>query len=297
MSILRVGKASPEIVTTYRDDDVLFYLGNIRGNEILSPEEEIEIFNQIRNGATEEERLSARKKLMESHQRFIFSVAKKYANGNNIMDIVQEANVGLGKAIDEGKFEPNKGTRFLTYAIWYIRREILSYFTNRASMVKTSNKQKLIGVVPRITAKFLQENMREPTPEELLELIQQEGRVRIVDKRDVMELETSSIDEAMIDDWTEPSPLQREFATETSSQNDYEAQTEIDDMANMLSEFMSVCNDVEKEVLTRLYGLGGTAQWTQESIADNMGITKTRVKQIEKRAIQKMRKAFVTVER
>ena len=297
MSILRVGKASSEVITTYRDDDVLFYLGNIRGNEILSAEEEIEIFNQIRNGATEEERLAARKKLMESHQRFIFSVAKKYANGNNIMDIVQEANVGLGKAIDEGKFEPSKGTRFLTYAIWYIRREILSYFTNRASMVKTSNKQKLIGVVPRITAKFLQENMRDPTPEELLVLIQQEGRVRIVDKRDVMELETSSIDEAMLDDWTEPSPLQREFATETSSQNDYEVQMEIDDMANTLAEFMTVCSDVEKEVLTKLYGLGGTAQWTPESIADDMNITKTRVKQIEKRAIQKIRKAFVTVKR
>lgn len=297
MKILRVGKASSEVTTTYRDGDVLFYLNNIRANEVLSPEEEVELLDKIKNGATEEERKSARTKLMECHQRFVFSVAKKYANGHNLMDILQEANVGLGKAIDEGNFDPTKGTRFLTYAVWYIRREILSYFTNRASMVKSSNKQKLIGVIPRLTAKFMQENMREPSPDEMLELIQEEGKVRIIDKRDVLELETSSIDETMLDDWTEPSPIQREFTSETSTRNDYEEEMDKEEMSHLISTYLGVCTQQEKDILTRLYGLNGIEQFTADHIAYEMGLSSLRVKQIEKRAIKKIRKAFVPVTR
>ena len=295
--ILRVGKASSEVVTTYRDEDVLFYLNNIRGTNVLSPEEEIELLDKIKNGTTEEERLTARKKLMESHQRFVFSVAKKYANGHNLMDVLQEANVGLGKAIDEGDFDSTKGTRFLTYAIWYIRREILSYFTNRASMIKSSNKQKLIGVIPRLTAKFMQEHMREPSPDEILELIEDEGRVRIIDRRDVLDLETPSIDEAMIDDWTDPSPTQREFDIKTAANNEYEEQIEKDDLIYLVSTYLGVCSDEEKMVLTKLYGLNGTEALTADSVALDIDSSVNRVKQIEKRAIKKIRKTFVPVTR
>ena len=106
-------------------DDVMSYLNDIRKFEVLTPEEELAIFDKIKNG-TEAESIAAKQKLMECNQRFVYSVAKEYARGNDILDIVNEGNKGMAEAID--RFDHTRGMKFITYAVWYIRRAIVSYY-------------------------------------------------------------------------------------------------------------------------------------------------------------------------
>ena len=141
------------------DEDVMFYLNNIRGYEVLSPDEEVAVFEKIKNG-TEEEKTKARQLIMASNQRFVYSLAKEYAKGKDIMEIVQIATMGMEKAID--KFDVTLGMRFMSYAVWYMRREILQSFNGESQMVRTANKQKLMGALPKIKEKFFQENQRDP---------------------------------------------------------------------------------------------------------------------------------------
>ena len=146
------------------DDGIMSYLNSIRKFEVLSPEEEVELFLTIKNG-TPEESEAARQKIMQCNQRFVYLVAKQYAKGNDIKDLINEGNVGMNTAID--KFDVTKGMKFISFAVWYIRREIVSHITNDTSIVRTSNKQKLMGILPRVKEKFIQEHEREPMPEEV----------------------------------------------------------------------------------------------------------------------------------
>jgi RNA polymerase primary sigma factor len=295
MSVLRVGKASSNAQKTLRNEDVMFFLNNIRDKDVLTPEEENELFYTIRNGKTEEERMAARNKLIECHQRFVFSLAKSYANGDNVMDYVQEANNGLIQAID--KFDQSRGMRFLTYAVWYMRREILSYITNLSSSIKTSNKQKLMGIIPRLKNKFLQEHERYPEPEELLELIEEDGKVKIIDKRDVAEVFISSIDEFIHDDNNnEPTPIQKEFNSGSASYNDYEDEIERESMKAYVESILSYCNEKEQNVIKMHYGIGYDYEYSPEAVAEYYNMTVTRVQQIRKNAFEKIRK-FATVPR
>ena len=120
-----------------RTDNINTYLRDIQKYPILTPDEEIELFIQMKNGDKE-----ARNKLILCNQRFVFKIAKMYVSGDALLDVVNEGNIGLIKALDESDFDVTKGMRFLTLAVWYIRREIVSYLTNDINLVKKSNTTK-----------------------------------------------------------------------------------------------------------------------------------------------------------
>lgn len=271
----------------------MFFLNNIRNYDLMSPEEEYGIINQIKNGRTEEERAAARNKLIEANQRFIFAIAKSYGNGEDVMEYVQVANIGLIKAIEEGDFDPTRGTKFLTFAVWYIRREILSYITNLSTPIKTSNKQKLMGVVPRLKNQFIQEHHRSPEPEELLDLIEEDGKVKIIDKRDVAEINISSIDEFIHDDTNRPTPIQLEFDGNSASYNEYEDKVEQEGTKAYVESILTLCTEKEQTILKMLFGIGCDYAYTPEAVGQMFNMTPTRVQQIRKNAIEKIRKYAV----
>ena len=153
------------------NENVISYLNVIRRYEVLTPEEEVATFEIIKNG-TEKESTAARQKIIMSNQRFMYAVAKEYAKGNDIMDIINEGNKGMNDAID--RFDITRGMRFISYAVWYIRRAIVSHITNEGVMVRSTNKQKLMGILPRIKEKFYQDNQREPEPYEIIEILDKE---------------------------------------------------------------------------------------------------------------------------
>ena len=294
MSVLRVGKESGIFSPTQRNEDVSFFLNSIRGYDIISAEEEAELFNIIKTSKNEAEVENAKKKIVESHQRFVFSVAKTYASSANILDLVQEGNTGLMEAIKV--YDPTKGTRFLTLAVWYIRRNIGFYIVNHSQMVKTSNRQKLINIIPKAKTKFIQENGREPNTDELVDAIESMSTVKIVNKKDVEDLNFSSINEIMSGDEDKPTPIQMEFDTSTASYNEYEEQIDREDVSATVDSLLKICTEKEQTILKMLFGIGYDYPMSPEDVAIELGMSPGRVTQVKKSLLVKLRK-YVTVAR
>lgn len=270
------------------DDGVMSYLNSIRRFEVLNPEKQAEIFEKIKNG-TEEEKTKAKQTLMETNQRFVYSLAKEYAKGDDVMDIVDTATIGMEEAID--KYDPTVGTTFLTYAVWYMRRKILAEMVNNGSMVKSSNKQKLMGVLSRIKERFYQVNQRDPQPYEVIEILDQEYGIKIKEKEDTYDLVISSISDTMVGDNDAPSPTQLEYDVYTASRNDYEDVIEAEANSNLVERLLSVCTAKEAQIMRMLYGIGYDDPFSPEDVAEVFDMTKTRVMQIKKNLIKKMQKA------
>lgn len=237
---------------------------------------------------------SARKKIVECNQKFVFSIAKKMGSQANVLDLVDEGNIGLIEAID--KFDPTKGTRFLTFAVWYIRRNMGFYITNHSKMVKTANKQKLITMLPKAKAKFIQENGREPYNDELVEMVEKMFGFKVKNTSDVSDLNFSSINEMMSGDDNQPTPAQLEFDATTASYNDYEEEVEREAMAERLETLLSVCTERDRTILKMLYGIGYDAPVPVEEIGEMFNLGPMRVKQVEKNALAKIKK-YATVAR
>ena len=269
-------------------DNVMSYLNGIKDFEVLKPDEEIALFDKIKNG-TEEESDAARQKLIECNQRFVYSLAKQYAKGNEIGDLIGEATYGMNEAID--RFDPTKGMRFLSYAVWYMRRAIVSYITNDGTMVRSANKQKLMGALPKAKEKFVQENHRDPLPEELIEILQNDFNIKIKEESDLYDLTMVSISDTMVGDETSPSPIQVEYDTYTATRNEYEDEMDSEANTYLVNALLSVCTEKEQTIMRMLYGIGYDDPVSPEDVAEYFGMTATRILQIKKNIIKKMQKA------
>ena len=273
-------------------DDVMFYLNSIRKTHPLTKQEETELFEKIKNG-TEEEREKAKSEIILSNQRLVYSIAKEYAKGKDVMDIVNEGNKGWEDAFK--KFDPSFGVRFTTYATYYIRRSIVAFFTNNGVMVRSANKQKLVGILPKIREKFFQENNREPLPEEIREILEDEYGVKIKENEDVYDVSVSSISEPMVGDDSTPSPVSLEYDAATAAYNEYEEQIESDANAYLVNHLLSVCDDDERTIIKMLYGIGQDNPSSPEYVAEMFNMTPSKVVQLKKNAIKKMQKASLQI--
>ena len=270
------------------DDGIMSYLNDIRDFEILSPDEEVAILEKAKNG-TEEEKIKAKQKIMECNQRFVYSVAKEYAKGNDVRDFVNTATIGMEKAIE--RFDPTIGTRFLTFAIWYMRREILSSITNDGVMVRSGNRQKLIGALPKLKERFFQENHRDPSPDEVMDILNKEYNIKIKEAEDTYDVSMSSISDTMVGDSDYPSPVQLEYESATATYNEYEDEIERESKTYLVERLLSVCTEKERNIMKMLYGIGYDEPISPDNVAEYFNMTKTRVMQIKKNLIKKMQKA------
>lgn len=274
------------------NDGVMSYLNDIRKYEVLTPDEEVATFEIIKDG-NEEEKIKARQKIMLSNQRFIYAVAKEYAKGNEIMDIINEGNKGMNDAID--RFDPTRGMRFISYAVWYIRRAIVSHITNDGAIVRSSNKQKLMGILPKVKETLFQKYGREATPEEVMESLQNDYNIKIKEKEDVYDMCVSSISDTMIGESDSPSPSQMEFEAYTATRNEYEDEMDKESNVYLVGKLLSVCTKKEQEIIKKLYGIGYDNPISPEDVAEEYGMTRTRILQMKKNIIKKMQKASVQI--
>ena len=274
------------------NDGVMSYLNDIRKYEVLTPDEEVATFEIIKDG-NEEEKIKARQKIMLSNQRFIYAVAKEYAKGNEIMDIINEGNKGMNDAID--RFDPTRGMRFISYAVWYIRRAIVSHITNDGAIVRSSNKQKLMGILPKVKETLFQKYGREATPEEVMESLQNDYNIKIKEKEDVYDMCVSSISDTMVGESDSPSPSQMEFEAYTATRNEYEDEMDKESNVYLVGKLLSVCTKKEQEIIKKLYGIGYDNPISPEDVAEEYGMTRTRILQMKKNIIKKMQKASVQI--
>ena len=260
------------------DDPVRMYFKEIGKVPLLTAEEERELAIRIEQGDEE-----AKKKLCESNLRLVVSIARRYLNrGLSFLDLIQEGNLGLIKAVE--KFDYTKGYKFSTYATWWIRQAITRSIADQARTIRIPvHMVETINKLIRVSRQLLQEYGREPTSEEIArEMGISVEKVREIKKisQDPVSLETPIGEEEdshlgdFIPDEDIPSPVDAAAYSMLQKQ---------------LREVLDTLSEREKKVLILRFGLDDGRPRTLEEVGREFNVTRERIRQIEAKALRKLR--------
>lgn len=271
---MRQLKITPSL--TVRTKAAEDYLRDINRLETITPEEETELAIRIQEGDDD-----AYRRLVEANLRFVFSVAKQYqGRGMELMDLVNEGNIGLMKAAL--KFDPTRGFKFISYAVWWIRQQILQALSEQGRLIRLPlNQVGALTKISRVRAEFMQENEREPSDEELAELVDL-TREKLGDTL-MGDIQSLSLDYPLGEDQTET--LMNIIPDQESPSAD--GSLEQESLREDLASVMAVLNERERQVLTLSFGLGCQAR-SLEEISEGMSLTRERVRQLKMKAIHKL---------
>jgi RNA polymerase primary sigma factor len=279
-----------------RSENTTRFYNDIKDYPTFTREEEIAWFNQLRHGATKEERDWARTYIMICNQRMVVAAAKKWASTDTLMDYVNEANFGLSEAIES--FDATVGTKFASYAMWYILRAINVYNNGDNQLVRKTNQSKTFHVISKATNDFLQEFERTPTPEELLEIINGKYKKDIIDKNDLIPTHYASIDlgEANEDENFIGGDMV-DYNRASASYNDYVEKENNDFDKKLVSSLLNKLSPRKKEIIKMRFGLfddnGLNREYEREEIGQKLGLTAERVRQLEAEAMDEMKKEYI----
>ena len=260
------------------DDPVRMYLKEIGRVPLLTAEEEIEIAQRMEQGDEE-----AKKKLAEANLRLVVSIAKRYVGrGMLFLDLIQEGNLGLIKAVE--KFDYRKGYKFSTYATWWIRQAITRAIADQARTIRIPvHMVETINKLIRVSRQLLQEYGREPPPDEIAKAMGiSESKVREIIKiaQEPVSLETPIGEE-------EDSHLGDFLEDETALAPAEAASHAL--MKEQLKDVLDTLTPREEKVLRLRFGLDDGHQRTLEEVGKEFQVTRERIRQIEAKALRKLR--------
>ena len=258
---------------------ISLYLNDIQKYELLTKEEEYELLRKIREDKDED----ARHLLILSNLRLVISVAKKsMGNGLLLIDLISEGNIGLIKAIN--KFDYEKGHRFSTYAVWWIKQSIKKAVINKGRDIRMpSYKYEQLSKVNRTIMEYISEFGETPTTKYIAEKTElKESKVVLLlnEFQDILSLNETIGDNIFLEDVI------------GASDNIEEKIIKEDQLAEMRDLLDNILSDREKEILELRYGLYDNKIHTLKEIGDMLSITRERVRQIEKKAITKLKLHF-----
>lgn len=268
------------------DQAINAYLKDINRYKVLSATEEAELVKKMREGDE-----SAREKLTTANLRFVYAVAKRYANSDNLLDLVQEGNTGLITALNA--FDPEKGTRFLSCAVWYITRSILAHINGENAIIRKTNNTKTVYKIPKIKEKFYAENNRYPDADELAAILEADYGLKIKDKTDLLDVSTTSISTCFDDEDSRAFENTPYFSEKTAVDNDYLPEMDKEFNSVVSGALMSSLTEREQTIVKMAFGIGYNKEYTNAEIADEIGMSSERVRQLKNGAIEKMRKLAV----
>lgn len=271
-----------ENVDSFADDSVRLYLREIGKIPLLSPEEEFNLAQRILLGDKK-----AKDKMVESNMRLVVSIAKRYGGrGLDFLDLIQEGNTGLLRAVE--KFDPDKGFKFSTYATWWIRQAITRAIADQARTIRIPvHMVETINKVLRTTRRLTTELNREPTNEEIAkELDMEPDKVDYVMKikQDIASLDASvgregDDEDSVLGDFVED---EERISPEDSAANQI--------LKEQLAKIISTLTDREQKIIRLRFGIGGGRPHTLEEVGSEFAVTRERIRQIEAKALSKLRK-------
>lgn len=269
-------------VDAFADDSVRLYLREIGKIPLLDLDEEQKLAKKAAKGDKK-----AKDKMVEANMRLVVSIAKRYSGrGLDFLDLIQEGNTGLLKAVE--KFDPAKGFKFSTYATWWIRQAITRAIADQARTIRIPvHMVETINKVLRATRKLTQELNREPTVEEIAkELDMEPEKVDYVMK---IKQDIASLDQSVGRDGDDEDSVLGDFV------EDEERDSPEDSAANQilkeqLAEIISTLSDREQKIIKLRFGVGGGRPHTLEEVGAEFSVTRERIRQIEAKALSKLRK-------
>ena len=273
---------TPENVDAMADDSVRMYLREIGDIPLLSQEEEPELAHKAVKGDKK-----AKDKLAESNMRLVVSIAKKYSGrGLDFLDLIQEGNTGLLRAVE--KFDPEKGFKFSTYATWWIRQAITRAIADQARTIRIPvHMVETINKVMRTKRRLTQELNREPSDAEVADAMGMDAEkieyvMRI--RQDIASLDASvgrdgDDDESVLGDFIEDS--ERDSPEEATANQILKEQ---------IAEILTTLSEREQKIIRLRFGIGGGRPHTLEEVGNEFSVTRERIRQIEAKALAKLRK-------
>ena len=259
------------------NDPVRMYLKEIGKISLLSLAEETELSERIANGDEE-----AKNRLAESNLRLVVSIAKRYVGrGMLFLDLIQEGNIGLMKAVE--KFDANKGYKFSTYATWWIRQSITRAMADQARAIRIPvHLLELINRIFAVKRDFMQKYNREPSNEEIAEILNTTPEK--IEDAIMVSVEPTSYDIPVKED--EDTSFRDFIPDRAESTESIVFNSSLGDDINKILESL---NPREQEVIKLRYGLGGKNPMTLEDVGKKFGVTRERVRQIEGKALRKLK--------
>jgi len=273
-------KVAEEVEPNY-NDSVQMYLREIGKVPLLKSDDEVRLAKLIEKGE-----ISAKQKLTEANLRLVVSIAKKYVGRSNnlsLLDLIQEGNIGLFKAVE--KFDYHKGYKFSTYATWWIRQAITRALADQSRTIRIPvHMVETINKYTQIVRQLVQELGREPLAEEIAAEMEMEvDKIRHIQKisQETVSLETSigdSDDDSVLGDFIED--------TETIMPDQTASRTLL---KNHVTEILEELSPREQRILKIRFGLDDGVTHTLEEVGQEFGVTRERIRQIEAKALDKIR--------
>lgn len=284
MDVVNLRSSNNNFLT--RSETLMRFYHDVAKYKILSLEEENEWINIYVNGSSEQKEI-AKNELITSNIRFVIAMAKKYGNDDNVLDLINEGIIALNESLE--RFNPKVGVRFLSFAVWYVKREITNYCMNKSGIVRKKNAHKTYHIMSKVTNKFIQKELRQPTLEELQEILINEYNVDIKDVNDILETKVSSIDERFDDEDETCIGDILLFNNNTLSNNSYEDITNKDFNNKLLTSLFKNLNEREITIIKLLYGIGYERPYEIKEVANIIGMTSERIRQLKKSIVEKMK--------
>ena len=270
-------------ITSRNNEALDRYLNEIAREPMLTPEEEAELATKIHKGGKEGEQ--ARDRLVSANLRFVVAVAKQYQNqGIFLTDLINEGNMGLVKAAE--KFDETRGFKFISYAVWWIRQSIIEALAVKSRIVRVPlNQVGIAGKVNRATEQFVQLNGRIPSTQELSQITGIDENT-IESARDANS-HTTSIDAPLGNEEGDNSMADILTSDDTSTNSD--SQLDRESMNQFINDLLKeVLNEREQTIIRESFGIG-VMEKSLEEIADEMGMTRERIRQVKEKAIRKIK--------
>ena len=267
----------------FRSNNSQHFLNSISKYKIPTVDEELFLFESAKNGDK-----NAKEMLFMGHQRLIYSMAKYFSkNEDDIMDYVSEGNIGLYIAFNS--YNPSIGVRFITYAAYYIRREMNAYCNKTNNMIQQTNCAKLKPKIKAIKKEYFNEYGQYPDTDTIVELLKEKYDIDVKNKKDVYDVTINSISIEKDDDFYN-SEIENLYNTKTSSLNNIETITEKQHVSETINRLLGTLTQKERDIMKMLFGIDEyDYEHSLDDVANKYNTSPTVIKNIKNKVIEKLK--------